>query len=216
MPYPRLFPKTRDLIDGLSPDHEEHAEEDDDDADLQAGGPETESAASNSCVKRRPSSDSAVAAEPRKRSRFKRRDAAHAPSHLPEGLDALGARAGLTTIQVKLFRILKLPTTLMILFVVLERTRWQTGMPSLAGAEFFAGAGHVAAAFSKRGLDYLTFEKYDSECKTEDLQDITEAIGFNTALLWTWCIGQHGLIWLGTVCSSWVFLSRGATGRNNV
>ena len=43
-------------------------------------------------------------------------------------------------------------------------------------------------------------------------RDMNSPSGFITALLFTLAVETGGLVWLGTVCSSWIFLSRGSTG----
>ena len=75
--------------------------------------------------------------------------------------------------------------------------------------ELFSGKGQLAAAFRERGLKAATFER-----DTSPLQDLATDNGFLDATRLVLGLKHKGLLWCGTPCSSWVFLSRGSTGRS--
>ena len=83
--------------------------------------------------------------------------------------------------------------------------------PGLDTVEFFAGRGALTESFRGRG-----FNGYAYEILTGGItHDFTSKSGFVHAIRLVLNTCPGGLIWLGVVCSSWVFMSRSSTGRRD-
>lgn len=76
--------------------------------------------------------------------------------------------------------------------------------------ELFSGAGHLHSAFTRAGLHAAGFDR--SSCKDDD---ILRTGGFLRALRLVLRLRVAGLLFTGTPCSSWIFLSRGSTQRSS-
>ena len=80
--------------------------------------------------------------------------------------------------------------------------------------EFFSGMGEVQRAFNQngckaRGFDIINHPGYS------DVESITTDEGFCTALQYIRRLKTaKGLAHWATVCSTWVWMSRGSTGRS--
>ena len=84
------------------------------------------------------------------------------------------------------------------------------GLGVLDGVEFFCGQQAVSKALRSHGLAIFGYdEKHHSV-----LQDIMTAPGYSFALSLALRIHPAGFVWFGIVCSSWVWISRGTTGRS--
>ena len=77
--------------------------------------------------------------------------------------------------------------------------------------EYFSGVGQVAKAFREAGYNSRTFDIID----LGDLQNLNAAQGLATALVYALSLIERGLGHWATVCSTWIFLSRGSTGRRS-
>ena len=83
-------------------------------------------------------------------------------------------------------------------------------MPDLDFVEYFCGKKPVAIGLQQRALQGFGYDK-KQDFHQEDLQS---PLDFIVALVWIlWVEIDEGLIWLGTVCSSWIWLSRGSCRR---
>ena len=79
------------------------------------------------------------------------------------------------------------------------------------GVEYFAGVAAIQKAIQSIGEKCLAFDKdYDS-----DGQDLLTNKGFITALVWALRLHQFSLTPWGTLCSSWVWMSRSVTQRSS-
>ena len=99
-------------------------------------------------------------------------------------------------------------------FEILKRVKVLTAQQSaaeLSCAEFFCGAAMVAAAFEVRGFPSLGLDI----ARDKHFHDITLSSGFLYALTVLLSVSPNGLLWLATVCSTWVFMSRSTTGRSS-
>ena len=81
------------------------------------------------------------------------------------------------------------------------------------GAELFAGQRAVT-----NGLRFLGFTVFPFEIKdaSDSSRDILSPQGFALALSCVLRIAPGGILWVGVVCSSWVFMCRHTTGRTHI
>ena len=77
--------------------------------------------------------------------------------------------------------------------------------------EYFSGVGQIAKAFREAGHNSRTFDIID----LGDLQNLNTPQGLATALVCALSLVPRGLAHWATVCSTWIFLSRGSTGRRS-
>ena len=148
----------------------------------------------------------------RKRKPKKKPAGSDIPPSLPESFDTMAQRAGLTQQQSKMFSLLQLPVVLIMLLIAVQG---QPKLLNISCIEFFAGVGNVAGAFQKEDLMSLAYDRFhDASGRPDDAQDLCSDRGFMTALTWLWSLKLGHLAWLGTVCSTWVLMSRGSTGRS--
>ena len=75
--------------------------------------------------------------------------------------------------------------------------------------EFFSGIGSIAKRWTDNGYASMSFDRIDGN----RFQDLSQSDGFLTSLWMTMCMAIGGLCHWGTVCSSWVFMSRATSGR---
>ncbi len=78
----------------------------------------------------------------------------------------------------------------------------------LCGMEIFSGEGRLSDAFRLLHGPWGTYE-----LKDDAAQNVLDDNGMVLLLAMLLRIGVHGLVWLGTPCSSWVCLSRAFTKR---
>ena len=76
--------------------------------------------------------------------------------------------------------------------------------------EYFAGGAQVTKNMRSRGKSCFAYDiKYDGV-----MQDMCSPIGFLLAMVLARRVKpKAGLIWLGTVCSSWVWIAKASTAR---
>ena len=74
---------------------------------------------------------------------------------------------------------------------------------------FFAGLGAITRGLQAKGWAVYPYEKEDDKLVEDILND--EGYCFALSLVLRCRIGA--ILWFGIVCSSWVFMSRGSTGR---
>ena len=76
--------------------------------------------------------------------------------------------------------------------------------------EYFAGGAQVTKNMQSRGKSCFAYDiKYDAV-----MQDMCSPIGFLLAMVLARRVKpKAGLIWLGTVCSSWVWIAKASTAR---
>ena len=135
--------------------------------------------------------------------------AAPGPEHFwGEGLSA--AAMGISCRTYQRLKLLGCPRELFSL-LVLHTMVAGVATEHLIRLEMFCGVAAISRAFSAAGLaatgyDYL---------KDPRMNDITTPEGFICALAMVMSLHPtDGFLWLATVCSSWVWLSRGSTGRS--
>ena len=81
--------------------------------------------------------------------------------------------------------------------------------PDLVGMEFYAGKARLTQAFQTLGLRFLPFDIIFDNIGN----DIISAVGLMVALSSANRIKEDGLLWQGTVCSSFIWLARATTSR---
>ena len=73
--------------------------------------------------------------------------------------------------------------------------------------EYFAGVAEIQKAVQTCGMKCLAFDKdYDDEG-----MDLLSDLGFVTAFIWALRLKRYGLTPWGTLCSSWIWVSRSVT-----
>ena len=83
-------------------------------------------------------------------------------------------------------------------------------IPDLDFVEFFCGAKAVTFALERLGLRGLGYDKIHDRSH----QNMMSGLGFCCALCWLLRVTpDDGFVWLDTLCSSWIWLSRGTTRR---
>ena len=83
-------------------------------------------------------------------------------------------------------------------------------IPDLDFVEFFCGAKAVTFALERLGLRGLGYDKIHDRSH----QNMMSGLGFCCALCWLLRVTpDDGFVWEGTLCSSWIWLSRGTTRR---
>ena len=167
-------------------------------------------------MKKKPTADDAADAKAPKRRRINGKQPFGLPMTLGHSTPSMGwinlaARAGLNSAQARLWQLLQLPPVLMMMCVIANAVE----APSVLCVEYFAGVGAIAQGFVDAGFAALTYDKFHLEPDDADAQqDLNNRSGWMTALCCVMNLDPGGLCWLGTVCSSWVVVSRGSTGRS--
>ena len=82
---------------------------------------------------------------------------------------------------------------------------WQ---PRHSGVELFAGVGAISKSMDSIGLKCIPYDLAYSEA-----DNIMTAAGFTRAVELIMQTRVHGLCWVAAVCSSWVWISRSGSGR---
>ena len=121
-------------------------------------------------------------------------------------------RIGMSPSAFRQLKRLGAPLILFALLASLFRSCLQHGgVPTpIDGVEFFSGVGNIAARMNKLGYDCLAYDINHADPG----QNLNTDEGFITALSWGARIRENGLCSWGTVCSSWVWLSRQMSRRS--
>lgn len=77
--------------------------------------------------------------------------------------------------------------------------------------EVFAGEAAVSKALRAMGYFGATMD-----LRRDSLHNVLQPIGMLTLLALVMRLRPQGLLWLAPVCSTWVFMSRGSTGRRDL
>lgn len=75
--------------------------------------------------------------------------------------------------------------------------------------ELFSGQGNLTKEFRQHGMSAACMD-----IRISPLHDLASTSGFLKAVLLTMRLKVGGLLFSGTPCSTWVFVSRGSTGRS--
>ena len=87
-----------------------------------------------------------------------------------------------------------------------------TQSQSLIMLEMFCGVAAISRAFDAAGLAAMGYDYL----KDPLMNDILLPTGFLHAIAMVMSLDQtYGFLWLATVCSSWIWMSQGSTGRSN-
>ena len=120
----------------------------------------------------------------------------------------LAGRCGLSIAACERLCSLRAPAALFAILTTLHA--YFPGKPSVHCLDGFCGVGNVAKAFQARGLCAIGYDRV--HCRQS--QDILTPAGFCTALLFCrQLLPGSALAHWGPMCSSWVYLSRGSSGR---
>ena len=119
---------------------------------------------------------------------------------------------GLPTAAVELLRdVFQVPRQLFLILGVLHQSEAYSDTRDLYLVEYFCGAGAVWRNVQTIcGLPTLGYDI--AHGPSEDFN--SDTIGFITALQWWRRLMACAWIWLGTVCSTWVFMCLASTGRS--
>ena len=123
---------------------------------------------------------------------------------------SLAQKAGFSSAEARLWKFLNLPTLLMFLCFVANSVE----APRVMCIEYFAGVGMIAQGFIDQGFAALTYDNFHKGTLSDPTQDLNSNEGFIAALCWLLHMEPGGLVWLGTVCSSWILMAMGSTGRS--
>ena len=77
--------------------------------------------------------------------------------------------------------------------------------------DFFAGVGRIKDSFQKKGYAAVAYE-INNDSQTQDFLSVE---GWITAFTWVLRLTEEGMTHWGTVCSTWVWISRAITGRSS-
>ena len=120
---------------------------------------------------------------------------------------------GLSVESMSILEWFQIPMIVFQILAILNRSPKYQNFPDLNGIEYFAGhaavSRHLRAQTSFMGHSVLSYD-----IKHGPLEDWNGAAGFITAIQWWRRLLQHELVWLGTVCSSWIFMCMGSSGRS--
>jgi hypothetical protein len=83
--------------------------------------------------------------------------------------------------------------------------------PCASFVEYFAGRKSITTAMREHGYTCLSYERDDDA----EFQDFTSAKGFCFALRCLLSLRKGGGMWAAIVCSSWVRISAGTSGRKD-
>ena len=124
----------------------------------------------------------------------------------PPRCDALG----FTHEEVAFLDLMSLPPSIWRIFILMQELPGFSNSRDLDCAEFYCGLGAVTRAMQARGARAVGYDIG----KDPRLQDFCSPLGYSTALQWSRRLRRGtSLVWLGTVCSTWVFLNRGTSRR---
>ena len=77
--------------------------------------------------------------------------------------------------------------------------------------ELFAGVGELSSAFAESGCRSATYD-----LSRDANEDMLTTGGWLKALRQVLRLKIGAVLWCGTPCSTWIFLSRGSTGRSTL
>ena len=148
-----------------------------------------------------------------KRNRVAQADATTARIRFPPGrsrADPTVPDIGFGTEEMEVFLSFHIPRTLLFILAIMNKQVEYSNACVLDCIEFFSGQGQCTSAFLARGLRAIPYDVLN--CPR--YQDFNGNWGFVCALQHMRQLTPlHGLVWLGTVCSTWIFMSRNSTMR---
>ena len=116
---------------------------------------------------------------------------------------------GLSDRMINVLRQFTVPQVVFDIFAIMFQSTIFSNIRDVDALEFFAGASAVTKNLALKGLLAIN---YDIGIGGSSM-DWNSGEGYVTALqLWRRLVSR-GLLWLGTVCSTWIFLSRWSTHR---
>ena len=99
---------------------------------------------------------------------------------------------------------IKLPRLVFHLLALMQACSFCKNEQDIDFVEYCCGKRAVTSAFTARGLRAVGFDVLQHPI----FEDFVSGMGFLTALQWLRRVKHAGAIWLGTVCSSWVWMCR--------
>ena len=120
------------------------------------------------------------------------------------------AKLGFSALAYQRLKILGCSSQLIELMVLVRASlKGLYGHPKLVLFEMFCGVDAIAQEFAKLQLPAMGFDVL----KGPVLNDILTPDGFIYATIMVMSLDQrHGFLWIATVCSSWVWISRKKNG----
>lgn len=109
-----------------------------------------------------------------------------------------------------LLRGFRVPRIVFLLLAVMFQSSRFSNEQNIFCVEFFAGYGAV----NRRVEEHFNMPTLGYDVLYGCEQDFNGSLGFITALQWFRLIVCFGWSWYGTVCSTWVFMSRSSVGRS--
>ena len=105
-----------------------------------------------------------------------------------------------------------IPRVLLMILAIMRAEPWYDHGFSLDAVEFFSGQAAVTSGMLERGLRAMPYDILNDHV----YQDICSSWGFVAALqALRMMVPCQALAWLGTVCSTWIFMSRNSTMRTH-
>ena len=146
-----------------------------------------------------------------KRRRVTTKTAPVIPQQPAQRLHHAAASRGLHPVIFRRMVLCGLPLVLLNCFTFLQCCKPINEQEVLDGCELFSGVASVVKGFQQEGL---VAAEYDF-CRNSVMENILSSEGLLTAINLLRCTRPRGLAHFATVCSSWVYLSRAATGRTS-
>ena len=117
---------------------------------------------------------------------------------------------GMTGEEMATFLKCSPPRSLLLILAIMFASPCYSNDSCLDVIEYFSGQQAVTKGCSWLGLRAVPYDVINDR----RYQDLNGVWGFIAALqLLRMLLPGHGLVWLGTVCSTWVFMSRNSTMR---
>jgi hypothetical protein len=122
---------------------------------------------------------------------------------------------GLQSVVYWRMRVLGCPASFFTILVDIQACKAALGTPNVRGSlillELFCGVAAITRSFEQAGLSAMGYDFL----KDPLYNDINGDAGFMCVVSLVLSLDPiQGFLWLATVCSSWVWMSRGSTGRS--
>ena len=121
--------------------------------------------------------------------------------------DVAGEFMGINGLELR--RLLRMAVPIAFLNIMCSLLRHDLVERDLGCVEYFAGRARIHEAFVAEGYDAASFEVFWT-----DSMNFNDVFGFINAIMLTLRLRPRALQWFATVCSTWVWVSRGTTWRS--
>ena len=127
--------------------------------------------------------------------------------------EVLGEKVGMPGMVVRRAKRLGIPSWVFTCMALLMASPLIDTSPRLRAVEFYAGAGTIATAFREADMAAAAVDKSYGE--DNPAMDFTTPEGMITLIFYIMILHMRGLTFHAIVCSTWVWMSRGSTGRTS-